>query len=182
MNSRIITSLKKFWPVFKKIGVLLESYNFLKFSMVLVEKIKKFSNFAVLEVVVDGRRKRKLWFLQLAAGSQNGRSFVLFKAMTKYGKPCAKEHQIWWSVKKCQKFELKKAGCAVREAINLNLRRQGVTNRKASLFPSEAWQRNFEPYLKFQNVQFQLCYRSPTSPTTIPSNGKLLLLLLLGHC
>ena len=32
--------------------------------------------------------------------------------------------------------------------------------------------------LKFQNVQFQLCY---CSPTTIPSNGKLLLLLLLCH-
>ena len=179
LNSRVIPPLQKFWPVFKKFGVSLESYNFVKFSMVLEEKIENFSNFAVLEVVVDGRRKGKLWVLVLAAGVQNGRSFVLFKAMTKYGKPSAKEHQIWWSVKKRQKFELKRAGCAVREAIKLNLRKQGVTNRKASLFLSEAWQRNFEPILKFQNVQFQLCYRSPT---TIPSNGKLLLLLLLRHC
>ena len=179
MNSRIIPSLKKFWPVFKKIRVLFESYNFLKFSMVLVGKIKNFSNFAVLEVVVDGRRKGKLWALILAAGVQNGGALVLFKAMTKYGKPCAKEHQIWWSVKKCQKFELKRAGCAVREAIKSSFRERGVTNRKASLFLSEAWQRNFEPISKLQNVQFQLCYRSPT---TIPSNCKLLLLLLLRHC
>ena len=60
MNSRIIPSLEKFWPVFKKIGILFESYNFLKFSLVLVGKIKNFSNFAVLEVVVDGRRQGKL--------------------------------------------------------------------------------------------------------------------------
>ena len=144
VNSRIIPSLKKFWPVFKKIGVLFESYNFLKFSMVLVGKIRNFSNFAVLEVVVDGRRKGKLWFLQLVAGSQNGGALVLFKAITKYGRPYAKERHIWWSVKKCQKFELKRAGCAVREAIKSSFRERGVTNRKASFYQFEAWQRNFD--------------------------------------
>ena len=144
MNSRIIPSLKKFWPVFKKIGILFESYNFPKFSVVLEEEIENFSNFAVLEVVVDGRRKGKLWALVLAAGVQNGGVLVLFKAMTKYGKPCAKEHKIWWSVKKCQKFEPKRAGCAVREAIKSNFRERGVTNRKASFYQFEAWQRNFE--------------------------------------
>ena len=112
--------------------------------MVLEEKVKNFGNFAVLEVVVYGRRKGKLWALVLAAGVQNGGALVLFKAMTKYGKPYAKEHQIWWSVKKRQKFELKRAGCAVREAIKSSFRERGVTNRKASFYQFEAWQRNFE--------------------------------------
>ena len=57
LNSRVIPPLKKFWRVCRVFGVLLGSYNFLKFSMVLEEKVKNFCNFTVLEVVVDGRRK-----------------------------------------------------------------------------------------------------------------------------
>ena len=38
--------------------------------------------------------------------------------------------------------------------------------------------RHVNETLKFQSVQIQLSYRSPT---TIPCNGKLLLLLLLCH-
>ena len=45
---------------------------------------------------------------------------------------------------KASKIELKRASCAVREAIKSNLRERGVTNRKASFYQFEAWQRNFE--------------------------------------
>ena len=45
---------------------------------------------------------------------------------------------------KASKVELKRARCAVLEAIKSSFPERGVTNRKASLFLSEAWQRNFE--------------------------------------
>ena len=104
LDSRDIPPSKKFWQIFKKFWILYEGFNFLKFLKVLEEKTWNFSNFAVLEVVVDGRRSSQLWFFVLVAGAQNRGALVLFKAMTKYGKPCAKEHQIWWSVKNRQKL------------------------------------------------------------------------------
>ena len=105
LNSWDIPPSEKFWLIFKKRGILFEGFNFLEILEVLEEKIRKFSYSAVLEVVVDGKRSGKLWAFVLAAGIQDGRAFVLFKAMTKYGRPCAKEHQIWWSVKKRQKMK-----------------------------------------------------------------------------
>ena len=66
------------------------------------------------------------------------------------------------------KCELSESKVCRSLSNKIKLREQGVTNWKASLL--SVW--------KFQNVQFQLCYRSPT---TIPSNGKLLLLILLCH-
>ena len=79
----------------------------------------------------------------------------------------------------CQRASKNEEGVPFVKQKKTKSENGGVTNRKASLFLSEVWQRNFEPILKLQNVQFQPCYRSPT---TIPSNSKLLLLLLLRQC
>ena len=45
---------------------------------------------------------------------------------------------------KASKNDLKRARCAIREAIKSNFRERGVTNRKASFYQFEAWQRIFE--------------------------------------
>ena len=57
----------------------------------------------------------------------------------------------------------------------IKLREQGGNKSKSFVFIRLTHGNEIS---KFQNVQFQLCY---CSPTTNPSNGKLLLLLLLCH-
>ena len=141
LDSWDIPPSEKFWLIFKKLGILFEGSNFLEILKVLEDKIGNFSYSAVLEVGVDGRRSSQLWAFVLAAGVQNGRAFVLFKAMTKYGKPSAKEHQIWWSVKKRQKM---KTVCLLWSNKIKIRERGGVANRKASFYQFEAWQWNFE--------------------------------------
>ena len=127
-----------------------------------------FKKVSVLEVLVDGKRLGKFWFFVLAAGAQNGRLLVLFKAMTKYGKPSAKEHQIWRSVKNRQKWrKLCRSG-----SNKIKAPRTGGNKKKSFVV---ICLKHGNEILKLQNVHFQLCYRSPT---TIPSNGRLLLLLL----
>ena len=56
LDSRDIPPSKKFWLIFKKLGILFEGFNFLEFLKVLEEEIRNFKYFVVLEVVVDGRR------------------------------------------------------------------------------------------------------------------------------
>ena len=103
LDRRNIPKLKESLPKSEKFGICIKFSVFWSFKYFRRENWN-FQKVSVLEVVVDGKRLGKLWFFVLQAGAQNGRVLVLFKGMTKYGKPSAKEHQIWWSVKKRQKW------------------------------------------------------------------------------
>ena len=76
-------------------------------------------------------------------------------------------------IQKESKIELLGSKVCPSLGNKINLRERRSNKQKSFV---DVRLRHANEALKFENVQFQLCYGSPT---TIPSNGKLLLLLLL---
>ena len=81
------------------------------------------------------------------------RAIVFFKVMTKYGRPCTKERQFWWSSRRSHKMTSWEARCAVREAIKWNSDNRGLTNRIVSLISVWGMSTNFRSF-KMCNSNF----------------------------
>ena len=104
LNSRVIPPSNKFWSVWRILEFCSKVLIFQGFRWFLKRKLR------ILVISLFWRwwltvgEKESYDFYCWRPAAQNGGALVLFKAMTKYGKPYAKEHQIWWSVKKRQKL------------------------------------------------------------------------------
>ena len=96
-------------------------------------------------MVVDGRRFRESFdFYCWRPAALFFRALVLFKVLTKYGKPYTKEHQIWWSSKRSQKLSSREVMSAVREAKKINSENGGYQMEKLRCYSFCACHRNFE--------------------------------------
>ena len=74
---------------------LVQISQFSEVLKILEERIRIFSIFLFWSWLLTVGDQESYDFYCWRPAAQNGRALVLFKVMTKYGRPSAKEHQKW---------------------------------------------------------------------------------------